>query len=318
MSDVVVTDQAFGGVDRERAIALEHGLSFSEHQARTENETLSVVVGARIVFVNFAPITRRVLAELASGAVIIRYGIGYDNVDVDAARELGVTVCNVPDYGADTVADHTVALLFALLRKIVLYNDGIRKDGWVEPASLGDLRGFGETTVGLIGTGRIGRAVATRLTPFGFRVTAHDPFVEAPLLRAAGIIPIEFNDLLSTADVISVHAPLTEANRHLLGSEAFARMKAGAVVVNTSRGGLIDEEALVEALRQGSLAGAALDVFESEPLPGASRLRELPNVILTPHAAFFSDVSLANLQRLAAEEAGRALSDQPLRCPVNR
>lgn len=318
MTDVVVTDQAFGGVDRERKVAVEHGRSFAEHQVRTEDETIKAVMGAHVVFVNFAPITRRVLETLADAAVVIRYGIGYDNVDIEAACELGVTLCNVPDYGADTVADHTVALMLATLRKLIPFNDGIRNHGWIEPASLGGIRGFDETTIGLIGTGRIGRAVANRLIPFGFRLVAYDPFVEGDSLRAAGISPLGLVELLQTADAISVHAPLTAMNRHMLGSKAFASMKPGVVIVNTSRGPLIDEEALADALRDGPVAAAALDVFEDEPLPVTSPLREFSNVILTPHAAFFSDTSLANLQRLAAEEAGRALSGQPLRCVVNR
>jgi len=316
MTDVVVTDQAFGGVERERAVAERHGRSFAAHQVRTEEEALAVAAGARVLFVNFAPITRRVLDSLAPGAVVIRYGIGYDNVDVAAARDLGIAVCNVPDYGADTVADHTVALLLATLRKIVAYNDSIRH-GWIAPADLGSIRGFAETTVGLIGTGRIGRAVAERLRPFGFRVVAHDPFVDPATLRSAGITPMTLPALLADADAVSLHAPMTAANRHLIGHKSLAGARPGTVIVNTSRGPLIDEHALAAALRDGSVGAAALDVFEDEPLPETSPLRGLPNVIFTPHAAFYSDVSLANLQRLAAEEAERALTGQPLRCVVN-
>jgi D-3-phosphoglycerate dehydrogenase len=316
MTAVVVTDQAFGGVERERAVAEAHGADFAHHQLRTEEETLAAVAGASVAFVNFAPITRAVLAALAPGAVVIRYGIGYDNVDAVAAAELGVAVCNVPDYGADTVADHTVALILASLRRVGRYTDAIRKAGWVAPAELGSIRGFAETTIGLVGTGRIGRAVAQRLRPFGFRVVAHDPFVDADALRADGIVPVTLEELLAESDLVSLHAPLTEANRHLLGDEQFSAMRPGAMVVNTSRGPLIDEEALARALDDGRLGAAALDVFEEEPLPAGSRLRYLSNVLLTPHAAFFSETSLATLQRLAAEEADRALSGRPLRCAV--
>ena len=316
MTDVVVTDQAFGGVARERAVAARHECSFAEFDVRTEEDTARAVRGSRVVFVNFAPITRRVLSELAPGAVVIRYGIGYDNVDVAAARELGVSVCNVPDYGADTVADHTVALLLALLRRVEVYTRGIQASGWIQPAEAGPIKGFAETTIGLIGTGRIGRAVAARLVPFGFRIVAFDPFVAPDSLRASGITPLDLDELLGEADAVSLHAPLTEANRHLLDRARLAELKAGAVVVNTSRGPLIDETALADALHEGRLAGAGIDVYETEPLPRESRLRDAPNVLLTPHAAFYSDTSLANLQRLAAEEADRALSGVPLRCAV--
>jgi D-3-phosphoglycerate dehydrogenase len=313
---VVVTDQAFGGVERERAVADAHGVEFTEYDVRTEEETAEAVRGARVVFVNFAPITRRVLEAMAPGAVVIRYGIGYDNVDVDAASEFGVAVCNVPDYGADTVADHTVALILASLRRLIRYTDSIRNSTWVAPAELGSIRGFAETTVGLVGTGRIGRAVAARLRPFGFTVIAYDPYVDSDLLRADGIEPVTFDQLIARSDVVSLHAPLTPENRHILGEEQFSAMRAGATVINTSRGPLIDEAALARALAAGRLGGAALDVFEEEPLAADSPLRRQANVILTPHAAFFSDISLANLQRLAAEEAARALEGLPLRCPV--
>jgi D-3-phosphoglycerate dehydrogenase len=317
MTDVVVTDQAFGGVDRERAIAQRHGCSFAEYDVRSEDDTARAVRGSKVVFVNFAPITRKVLSQLAPGAVVIRYGIGFDNVDMRAAREFGVMVCNVPDYGADTVADHTVALLLALLRRVVVYTQGIRADSWLQPGDVGSIRGFAETTVGLIGTGRIGRAVATRLAPFGFRVVAFDPFVDGEALRSVGIVPLGLDELLAEADAVSLHAPLTDGSHHLLNAARLAKLKPGAVVVNTSRGPLVDESALADALHTGRLAGAALDVYETEPLPAASRLRDIPNVLLTPHAAFYSDTSLANLQRLAAEEADRALSGIPLRCVVS-
>jgi D-3-phosphoglycerate dehydrogenase len=317
MTAVVVTDHAFGTVDRERAVAETYGETFAVHQVRTEADTAEAVDGARVVFVNFAPITRTVLQRLTPGAVVIRYGIGYDNVDTVAADDLGVAVCNVPDYGAETVADHTVALALASLRKLARYTEDIRNKGWVTPGDLGSIRGFDETTIGLIGTGRIGRAVAARLRPFGFRIVGFDPFIAQDALAEAGIEPLDFGEVLEQSDLISLHAPLTPENHHLLSAAQLASMKPGAMIVNTSRGPLIDEAALATVLAEGHLSGAALDVFEDEPLSTDSPLRHLPNVLLTPHAAFFSDTSLANLQRLAAEEAGRALSGQPLRCPVN-
>lgn len=317
MSDVVVADQAFGGVERERAVADRHGLTFSAHQATTEDETVQAARGARVLFVNFAPVTPAVLESLAPQAVVIRYGIGYDNVDLAAARRLGITVCNVPDYGADTVADHTVALLLACLRQLTVYTSAIRRDGWAAPAAAGAIRGFSSTTVGLIGTGRIGRAVAARLSPFGFRILAHDPYVDHHSIRSTGIKPVTLDELLSSSDAISLHAPLTPENHHLIGRSQLAAMRRGVVLVNTSRGPLLDTEALIDALRDGKVGSAGLDVFETEPLARDSALRTLPNVILTPHAAFYSTESLANLQRLAAEEADRALSGAALRCPVN-
>lgn len=313
---MVVTDHAFGGVAHERAIAESRGVELEVFQCTQPEETREAVRGAEVVLVNFAPISREVLDALEPGATVIRYGIGYDNVDVDAARARGIRVCNVPDYGADTVADHTLACLLGLARRTGEYTTGIRARGWVATGEFGRVRGFAETTVGLIGTGRIGQAVIARLRPFGFHVVAYDPFVSSEALEELGVEKVSFDDLLARAHIVSLHTPLTPENRHLMNEEAFAHMQEGAMLVNTSRGGLVDESALASALAAGHLAGAALDVFEPEPLAPNSALRGFDNVILTPHAAFYSESSLDALQRLAAEEAGRAFDGLELRCRV--
>lgn len=316
MKTVVVTDQAFGGTLAEEAVAAAHGALFRAYQCTTEGETVAATAGADVVLVNFAPITARVLAGLAPKATVIRYGIGVDNVDVSAAREHGVSVANVPDYGSDTVADHTVASMLSLIRKVTVYDRNIKHNGWCAPADVGPTRGFVDITVGLLGTGRIGLAVARRLIPFGFSLIAHDPYASPNALRAEGIEPVDHTTLLRSADVLTLHCPLTENTRHTIDGTALALVKKGTLLVNTSRGALIDEQALADALQSGQIGGAALDVFETEPLPDDSPLRRHDHVHFTPHAAFYSERSLAALQTLAAEEAGRALSRHPLRCPV--
>ncbi|WP_116101560.1 C-terminal binding protein [Amycolatopsis thermalba] len=312
MTRVVVTDHAFGGVADEAAVAERFGAEFSVHACRSEDETIRAVDGADVAFVNFAPVTDAVLAAMAPGATVIRYGIGYDNVDVAAARARGISVATVPDYGSDTVADHTVDLLLTLLRRIPAYDRRIRETGWCAPRDLGSIPGFADTTVGLVGLGRIGLAVHRRLAAFGFRVIAHDPYAEP----ADGITLTYLDTLLRESHAVSLHAPLTQRTRHLLGATAFSRIREGAVLVNTSRGGLVDHDALAGAVRTGRVAAAALDVFDPEPLAADSPLRDLPQILFTPHAACYSDSSLAALQRLAAEEAERALAGKPLRCPV--
>ncbi|ONK11859.1 C-terminal binding protein [Streptomyces sp. MP131-18] len=315
MSRVIVTDQAFGDVRHERAVAARFAADFAEHHCTTEDETVGAVRGADVAFVNFAPMTRPVLAALKPGATVIRYGIGYDNVDVSAARSLGVRVANVPDYGTDTVADHATAALLALLRRLSVYDRAIRDHGWCAPGDAGPLPSFAATTVGLVGTGQIGRAVHARLRTFGFHVLATDPFADP----AGGPEDPEFVDLpelLARSHAVSLHAPATPGTHHLIGPRNIARMRPGAVLVNTSRGALVDTAALADALRTGHVAAAALDVFDPEPLPADSPLRGLPNVLLTPHAAFYSTESLDALQRLAADEAARALAGEPLRCQV--
>ncbi|WP_431795843.1 C-terminal binding protein [Microbacterium enclense] len=313
---IVVTDHAFDGMSHERRLAERFGRDLAVHECAHEDETVDAVRDADLVFVNFAPVTRAVLAAMAPGATVVRYGIGYDNVDVAAARELGIRVANVPDYGVDTVADHTVACLLALLRRTAPFTAAVRERGWLTASALGPIRGFAETTVGLVGTGRIGRAVAARLTPFRFDVVAYDPFVAPAHLADIGIRSVSLEELLSGAHAVSLHAPLTPDNRHLIGRDALSAMRHDAVLVNTSRGGLVDEAALAAALQEGRLAGAALDVFDPEPLAADSPLRACGGVILTPHAAFYSVSSLDALQRLASEEGARALSGEPLRCAV--
>lgn len=313
---VVVTDHVFGGTRPEEELARSWGADFASHQCTTEAETADATAGAHVVLVNFAPITERVLEGLAPAATVIRYGIGYDNVDTEAAIRHGVAVANVPDYGSDTVADHAAACLLSLLRKLPLYDRLIRRDGWCEPRAVGSLPGFSATTVGLVGGGRIALALTRRLQPFGFRVIAYDPYAKADAMREAGgeLRPLE--DIVDESLAISLHVPVTSETRQLVNEAFLGRMRAGAVLVNTSRGGLVDERALAQALSSGHLAAAALDVFDPEPLAADSPLRGLGNVVFTPHAAFYSDDSVEALQRLATEEAGRALAGEALRSRV--
>ncbi len=313
---VAVTDHIFADLELETAAAAELGAELESHQVSTEEETLAALTGVDLAFVNFAPVTRRVLQAMAPGAMVVRYGIGYDNVDVDAARELGVRVANVPDYGADTVADHAVTCALLLLRKVVTFDRAIATGGWLSPPDLAPIRAFSATTVGLLGTGRIGLAVADRLRPFGFAVVAHDPFADAEVLRAHGVEPVSMEELFGRSQLLSLHAPATETTRRIVNADTLALMPPGAALVNTARGALVDTDALLDALDSGRIAGAALDVVEPEPLPAEHRLRGHPGVVLTPHAAFYSEESLRALQRLACEEVLRAGRGEPLRCPV--
>ncbi len=312
----MVTDQRFADVAAERAAIERAGAELVVADCVTAEEVAEAVRDADLVLANLAPVDAAALAGLRPNAVVIRYGIGTDNVDLDAARRLGVRVANVPDYGAETVADHAAAAMLALLRRLAVYDAAIRRDGWVTPDIVPDLPALSECTVGLIGVGRIGLAVARRLQAFDITVIAADPYADPDRLAAARVRLVDRDALLAAAHGISLHLPATPQTRHLIGREALARMRGGAVLVNTSRGALVDEVALIEALRHGRLAGAALDVFDPEPLVADSPLRAMTNVILSPHAAFYSRASLRRLQSLAAEEAERALTGAALRCPV--
>ncbi|MBW1639155.1 C-terminal binding protein [Microbacterium resistens] len=317
---IVVTDHSFPSLTHEETAAASSGAEIVDgRNATAEDDVAAVTTGADVVLLTFAEITDRVLAGLAPDAVVIRYGIGVDTIDVDAATRRGIRVCNVPDYGADTVADHTIALALAVLRRVVDYHREITgsPDGWVGATAIGAIPALSDLTYGLVGTGQIGRKVAARIRAFGSSVIAYDPYADAGILAAEGIRLVGIEELLARADVISVHAPLTRETTHLIDADAIARMKRTAILVNTARGALVDTVAAAEAVSSGRLGGLGLDVFEREPLEHGHALRTAPRTLLTPHAAFYSETSLRNLQRLAAEEAGRALRGEPLRCAVN-
>jgi D-3-phosphoglycerate dehydrogenase len=300
---VVVAIEAFGGLDVE----------FTRSRCASEEDVVRAVRDADVVVAGPVEISRLAMAGMRPGSTVIMYGAGYDKVDLVAARSLGVRVATIPDYGVETVADHAAALLLGLLRKIHPYDRLVRERGWVGADLVGQIASFGETTVGLVGTGRIGTALARRLVPFGFTVLAVDPYAVEDDLAHAGLERVAFADLLARSDAVSLHAPLTSETRHLLDRDAFRLMRPGTVIVNTSRGALIDEVALVEALRDGRVGGAGLDVFAEEPLSVSSPLREFEQVILTPHAGYYSTGSVAKLQKIAGEQVRRALTGEHLR-----
>jgi D-3-phosphoglycerate dehydrogenase len=284
----VVTDHVFGDLETERGLLAEAGATLTEDRAR--------LAEADALLVCYAPIGAEVIETLGRCRVISRYGIGVDNVDVAAATRRGIVVTNVPDYCMDEVSDHALALLLAAARGICRLNERVRAGEWdLAPARpLHRLRG---RTLGVVGFGRIGREVAGKAAAFGFRILAYDPYV--PVSPPAEAAPLD--RLLAESDFVTLHLPLSDATRGIVGAEQLARMKPGAVVINTSRGGLVDERALHAAISSGHLGGAALDVLERE---GADTpLRQLPNVILTPHAAFYSEEAQAELQRKAALNA---------------
>lgn len=312
----VITDYTFPTLDIEHEVLSSVGAAVEDYQCKSEEDVVAVVKGAKVVLAQFAPIGRHALEALGEDATVVRYGVGVDNIDMDAARELGVSVAYVPDYCIDEVADHTVALLLTLLRKIKVFDEGVRSGNWGAVGLAKPLPPLQKITLGLIGLGRIGRAVLERLQPFGVSFVVHDPFLSPEEASEIGVDLADLDALLAQADALSFHLPLTPETTHLLNRERLDLMKSTAVVVNTARGGLIDPHALAEALDTGEIGGAALDVFEEEPLPPNSPLRNVPNILLSPHAAWYSDDSMPMLQRLAAEEAARALQGEPLRCPI--
>lgn len=313
---IVVTDHGFDELPYLTAVATEHDAALELNQTEDPAAVADAIRGAAVVMNRFAPLTREALAGLAPGAVVVRYGIGYDNVDVEAAGELGIRVANVPDYGVDTVADHAVALILSVARRITVYDRAVRTNGWAKATDVGPVKALSASTLGLVGTGRVGLAVATRMAVFGCDIVAFDPYIDEANLAARGIrVAGSLAELLAQADILSLHAPLTDDTRGVINADTLRLMKPNALLVNTARGPLVDTEALAQSLVTGTIAGAAIDVVDPEPLPGSSALWNT-DAVITPHVAFYSESAVRLLEKLAAEEAGRALSGDALRCEV--
>jgi D-3-phosphoglycerate dehydrogenase / 2-oxoglutarate reductase len=311
---VVITDCDHGDVDPELAVLDGHDVELRVLACRTPEEVAAQAGEADVLINQYVPITAAVLDALPRCRLVVRYGVGVDNVDLQAATERGVWVANVPDYGRDEVADHTLALALALLRGVVALDRSVRDGTWdLDPAR--PLRRLATLTWGVVGCGAIGTAVAGRAAGLGMRVLGYDlPTVrsEAPIER----VPLE--ELLEEADLVSLHAALTPDTRHLVGAAALARMRPTAHLVNTARGGLVEEAALLAALDDGALAGAALDVLEREPPDELGwRLARHPRVVATPHAAWYSEEAFHTLKSEVAREALRVLGGGAPRSPVN-
>ena len=268
-------------------------------------------------------ITRRVLENIPRVKVISRYGVGLDNVDLDAAADVGIVVTHYPGYCTPEVADHALAMILALNRRIVEQDRSLREGAWVEhgPATRRILRGpiqpLREQTLGIVGFGRIGQAVAARAKPFGVTIIAADPYLDPETIRAAGVEPVTLEELLRRADIVTLHTPLTPETRGLIDAAALALMKPTAVIVNTSRGPIIDLPALARALQEERLAGAALDVVDPEPLPAEAPFYRMPNVILTPHSAYYSERSVDVVRRETLHEALQVLRGKRPRTVAN-
>jgi len=265
-------------------------------------------------------IDRDLLEKMTNTKILVRIGMGYDNIDLKVAAELGIRVCNVPDYGVEEVADSAMCLLLNIMRKTYWLANGTKQGLWNTKDALGATRLNGRT-MGIIGMGRIGTATALRAKAFSLSVIYYDPFIEYGRAKALGVNQVEsLEELLKRSDIVSVHCPLKHhdhSNHHLLNKDNLKWMKKGSVLINTARGSVIEEDALVNALKDGTISAAGLDVFEKEPYLSGPLL-ELPNVIMTPHSAFYSDQGLVEMRTKAAMEVLRVLQGkEPLYC-VNK
>jgi phosphoglycerate dehydrogenase-like enzyme len=266
---------------------------------------------ARVILCGIVAMPSPALERLRGTRLIMRCGAGVDTVDVAAAARQGIWVANVPDYCLDEVADHTLLLMLAAMRRLRQMTQQVAEGRWLE-LELPVIRRLSGRTLGLVGLGRIGERVAVRARGFGLRVIAHDPRLDDARARSLDIAPVDLDVRLAESDIVSLHLPLTDDTRHLLGASTFAAMRPGTVLVNTSRGGLVDLDALATALDTGVVAAAGLDVLDGEPRPPLDHpLLADPRVIVTPHVAFYSVDAQADLGRRVADEVERALAGTP-------
>lgn len=304
---VVAIDDGYTSYDQELALLSRIGARFEMRPcAGDENKVRQAVQGADAVLVRESPVTRSVIEAMDRCKGVVRYGIGLDNIDLQAARERRVLVANVPDYGVEEVSTHAAALLLAVVRQLVPRDAEVRAGRWSSAPSHPMYR-LRDRTLGLIGYGRIARQLHEKLAGFGFsRVLVHDP----ALNLSDSVIPAEIEQICRESDVISLHAPLTPQTRFLINSERLAWMKPTAILINTARGGLVDLDALHDALNSGRIQGAGLDVFESEPPDFRHPVFKLHNVVVSDHIGWYSEESMRELQQKAAQEAVRMLSGQ--------
>jgi D-3-phosphoglycerate dehydrogenase / 2-oxoglutarate reductase len=313
---VAVADSVFPNLDPATNVLSEIGAELKLAADSSPESVMKLAADADAVLVTYAKINADMIRQMKKVRIISRFGIGVDNVDLDAATQQGIVVTKVPDYCIDEVSDHAMALLLAAVRKIPMATDQVHSGTWKMPnfVPIHRLRG---SVLGLVGFGRIPQLVAPKAKAFGMRVIAFDPYAPAEVFRNLGVDQVDLDELLRVSDYVSIHSPLTPETKGMFNADAFRKMKKGSYVVNTARGPIIDEAALAAAIDSGHLAGAALDVMTNEP-PTGSPVIGKRNVIITPHTSFYSEESLVELQTKAAQEVANVLTGKAPRNPVNQ
>jgi D-3-phosphoglycerate dehydrogenase len=311
---VVITDCDHGSIEEEKKEFGRINAQLILAQVQDEKDLIRACREADGLINQYALLTRRVLENLPKCKVISRYGVGVDSVDLRAATDLGIIVANVPDYCIDEVANQTISMIFGLIRKTAFFDQKVKSGQWDFRLGIPIHRTQGKT-LGLIGSGRIGLEVGKRIAAFGVKVIAFDPYLE----KAPGGIELkDFDSVLKESDFISIHCPLNDSTRHLIGELAFGKMEKKPIVINTSRGPIIDEEALIQALKKGLISGAGLDVLEKEPPESQNPLLKMDNVVLSPHVSFYSVESISELKRRTAKNVADVLLGKWPSSVVNR
>jgi D-3-phosphoglycerate dehydrogenase len=320
---IVVTDYIEPDLEWERTQLKPLGVLFEECQLKTASrEDLIARIGdADVLVVNMVKFDREVIKALRSCRLIIRHGVGYDNIDVQAATERGIQVCYVPDYCREEVAEQAMMLLLLCRRRFVQQQEALdvslRKGQW-DFGSVGNVRRFSGTKAGIVGCGRIGSLVVGMLRGFGIEVMVHDPYLSERRQAELAIRTLPLEEVLRNADMVTVHPSLTHETKYMIGERELRMMKRTAILVNTARGAIVNAEALARACKEGWIAGAGIDVFEKEPPDNEFVLRGIPNIVLTPHLAWYSEDSGMSIREKIMEDIRRFLDGRPPRFPINR
>jgi len=312
---VVITDGGYASYDCERSVLEPLGCEIVVNEGTAE-PLEKICTDAAGLLVRQSLIGKPLIGKMPECKVVARYGIGVDNVDLDECAKAGIVVANTPGFCVEDVSTHAIALIFAQIRRVVSHDRRIRAGEW-DIGSAEPIHRERGRTLGLVGFGAIPQCLRDKVAGFGFEVIVFDPFISDELAAEKNVTKVELNELFERADYVSVHAPLNDKTRGMIGAEQFRLMKPTSFIVNTARGPVIDEKALAEALKAGELGGAGLDVWETEPPPPDSPLREMPNVILSDHAGWYSEESLVNMQTRAAEAVAAVLSGERPESVVN-
>ncbi len=313
---IIICDCDHIDIAEERAVFEAAGYSYAWHHCMTQEEVIAECRGATVFLNQYVRMDARIFEAIPTLKCIVRYGVGYDNVVLEDAVRYGVKVCNVPDYGTNEVADQALAFMMSLVRKTYFVNRRVREGTWDYTETIPVFRSAGKT-VGIIGLGRIGKAFAKRVMAMDYRVIAYDILAGAASFYCPpGVEMVSLDTLLRESDIISIHSALNETSRHMIDRAALEKMKPTAYLINVARGGIIDEQALDEALENKRIAGAALDVVASESLRADAPLLRHENFLISPHMAWYSEESSLELKKKAAEEAVRFMRGEPLRSPI--
>lgn len=303
---VLISDYAWESLEPERKILAEAGASLIVAESGNEDELVKMAGDVDGILTCWKPVTARVIRQAVKCRAIGRYGIGLDNIDVACATEQGIVVTNVPSYCVEEVSDHALALLLSLARKVTAYDHAV-KGGRYDLRAPTPLYRLSGKTLGIVGFGKIGRTLSRKVQGFNFKILVYDPYLEPASLAGSQVESVSFHELLRRSDFISIHVPLSAGTRGMFNTETFMKMKPTSFLVNTSRGALIDEQALLQALNDGIIAGAGLDVLSVEPPSPRDALVLHPRTIITPHAAFYSEESVLELQTTAARQMAEVL-----------